>query len=146
MEFKAEYYAVLELLAKGPRTVGELASELGMPEHDVASILSALEGYGLVERREKGFLVKREAYALSGKGWEALAQWRREVERRVDEAYRLKKEGRDEEAAEVLDPIAPVLPLLLSLGLIDLAMWTALFGEEVSDFADDVEFDVSSEF
>ena len=59
MEFKAEYYAVLELLAKGPRTVGELASELGMPEHDVASILSALEGYGLVERREKGFLVKR---------------------------------------------------------------------------------------
>lgn len=146
MEFKAEYYAVLELLAKGPRTVGELASELGMPEHDVAAILSALEGYGLVERREKGFLVKREAYALSGKGWEALAQWRREVERRVDEAYRLKKEGRDEEAAEVLDPIAPVLPLLLSLGLIDLAMWTALFGEEVSDFADDVEFDVSSEF
>ncbi|MEZ0319761.1 MAG: winged helix-turn-helix domain-containing protein [Pyrobaculum sp.] len=145
MEFKAEYYAVLELLTRGPKTVDELAAELAMPEHDVSSILSTLEAYGLVERREKGFIIKREVYVLSGKGWEVLAQWRNEAKRRVDEAYKLKKEGKDEEAAAVLDPVAPVLPLLLSLGFIDLAVWAALVGEETSDFAEGVDVDISSE-
>ncbi len=129
MEFRPEYYAVLEALSTGAKTVKEVAELVDMEPHDVEAVLSALMGQGLVERREKGLLFKKEAYALTERGWEVLYKWRDEVKRRVEKAAELRRAGRAEEAEEVLAPVASVLPLMLSLGLLDMALYAAALGQ-----------------
>jgi len=129
MEFKPEYYAVLEALSTGSKTVKEIAELVDMEPHDVEAVISALMGQGLVERREKGLLFKKEAYALTEKGWEVLYKWREEVKGRVEKAAELRREGRAEEAEEVLAPVESVLPLMLTLGLLDMALYAAALGQ-----------------
>ncbi len=129
MEFRPEYYAVLEALSTGAKTVKEVAELVDMEPHDVEAVLSALMGQGLVERREKGLLFKKEAYALTERGWEVLYKWRDEVKKRVEKAAELRRAGRAEEAEEVLAPVASVLPLMLSLGLLDMALYAAALGQ-----------------
>jgi DNA-binding MarR family transcriptional regulator len=129
MEFKPEYYAVLEALSTGAKTVKEIAELVDMEPHDVEAVISALMGHGLVERREKGLLFKKEAYALTERGWEVLYMWREEVKGRVEKAAELRRAGRVEEAEEVLAPVESVLPLMLTLGLLDMALYAAALGQ-----------------
>jgi DNA-binding PadR family transcriptional regulator len=129
MEFKPEYYAVLESLSTGAKTVEEIASVVDMEPHDVEAVLPALMGQGLVERREKGLLFKKEAYALTERGWEVLYKWRDEVKGRVEKAAELRRAGRVKEAEEVLAPVESVLPLMLTLGLLDMALYAAALGQ-----------------
>ena len=129
MEFKPEYYAVLESLATGTKTVKEVAELVDMEPHDVEAVISALMGHGLVERREKGLLFKKEAYALTERGWEVLYRWREEVKGRVEKAAELRRAGRVKEAEEVLAPVESVLPLMLTLGLLDMALYAAALGQ-----------------
>jgi DNA-binding PadR family transcriptional regulator len=129
MEFRPEYYAVLEALSTGAKTVDEIAELVDMEPHDVEVVISALMGHGLVERREKGLLFKKEAYALTERGWEVLYKWREEVKGRVEKAAELRREGRAEEAEEVLAPVESVLPLMLTLGLLDTALYAAALGQ-----------------
>ena len=128
MEFRPEYYAVLEALSTGAKTVKEITRVVDMEPHDVEAVLPALMGQGLVERREKGFLFKKEVYALTEKGWEVLYKWREEVKERVEKAAELRRAGRVEEAEEVVAPAASVLPLMLTLGLLDAALYAAALG------------------
>jgi DNA-binding MarR family transcriptional regulator len=129
MEFKPEYYAVLEALSTGAKTVKEIAELVDMEPHDVEAVISALMGHGLVERREKGLLFKKEAYALTERGWEVLYMWREEVKGRVEKAAELRRAGRVKEAEEVLAPVESVLPLMLTLGLLDMALYAAALGQ-----------------
>jgi Transcriptional regulators len=148
MEFRPEYYAVLESLATGAKTVEEIASIVDMEPHDVEAVISALMGQGLVERREKGFLFKKEVYALTEKGWEVLYKWREEVKERVEKAAELRRAGRVKEAEEMVAPVASVLPLMLTLGLLDTALYAAALGQlatldEAAELGGD--FDVEDE-
>ena len=155
MEFKPEYYAVLESLSTGAKTVEEIASVVDMEPHDVEAVLPALMGQGLVERREKGLLFKKEVYALTERGWELLYKWREEVKERVEKAAELRREGRAKEAEEALVPVASVLPLMLALGLLDTALYAAALGQlatldeaaelGVEDFGGESDFDVGDE-
>ncbi len=129
MEFRPEYYAVLEVLSTGAKTVKEVAELVDMEPHDVEAVLSALIGQGLAERRDKGLLFKKEAYVLTERGWEVLYKWREEVQKRVEKAAELRRAGRAEEAEEVLAPVGSVLPLMLSLGLLDMALYAAALGQ-----------------
>lgn len=129
MELRPEYYAVLEALSTGAKTVKEVAELVDMEPHDVETVISALMGHGLVERREKGLLFKKEAYALTERGWEVLYRWREEVKGRVEKAAELRRAGRVEEAEEVLAPVESVLPLMLTLGLLDMALYAAALGQ-----------------
>jgi DNA-binding MarR family transcriptional regulator len=129
MEFRPEYYAVLEALSTGAKTVKEVAELVDMEPHDVEAVISALMGHGLVERREKGLLFKKEAYALTERGWEVLYKWRDEVKGRVERAAKLRRAGRMEEAEEVLAPVESVLPLMLTLGLLDMALYATALGQ-----------------
>jgi DNA-binding MarR family transcriptional regulator len=96
MEFRPDNYAVLEALSTGAKTVKEIAELVDMEPHDVEAVISALMGHGLVERREKGLLFKKEAYALTERGWEVLYKWREEVKGRVEKAAELRRAGRGE--------------------------------------------------
>ncbi len=130
MELKQEYYLVLESLSTGVKTVGEIAGELDMEPQEVEAALSALLAFGWVERREKGFFVRREAYGITEAGWSALAKWREEVRDRIERATQLRREGRESEAQQLLAPLEPVLPVLLAMGLIDMYTWGEAVGEE----------------
>lgn len=133
MEFRPEYYLVMESLASGVKTVEEVAGHTGLAPHDVEAVVNALLGQGLVERREKGLIFKKEAYVLSERGWEVLSQWREEVRRRIDQAAQL----RGEERAAALGPIEAILPALLAMGVIDMATWSLLSRKELDvDFED----------
>jgi DNA-binding MarR family transcriptional regulator len=129
MEFRPDNYAVLEALSTGAKTVKEIAELVDMKPHDVEAVISALMGHGLVERREKGLLFKKEAYALTERGWEVLYKWREEVKGRVEKAAELRRAGRVKEAEEVLAPVESVLPLMLTLGLLDMALYAAALGQ-----------------
>ena len=47
-------YRILEILMKGPRTVGEVASRVKLPQPVVSQHLTVLKGAGLVDRERKG--------------------------------------------------------------------------------------------
>lgn len=130
---KYEYYAALEALSTGGKTAEEVADILGVEPHDAEAILSALMGMGLVERKERGLIFKREVYQLTEKGWEELYRLREEVKSKLEKAAELRQQGREQEAQEILDPLAPVLPVLLSLGVLDLALYSAALGELAED-------------
>lgn len=129
MELRPDNYAVLEALSTGTKTIKEIAELVDMEPHDVEAVISALMGHGLVERKEKGLLFKKEAYALTERGWEVLYMWREEVKGRVEKAAELRRAGRVEEAEEVLAPVESVLPLMLTLGLLDMALYAAALGQ-----------------
>jgi DNA-binding PadR family transcriptional regulator len=154
MEFRPVYYAVLESLSTGAKTVKEITELVGMEPHDVEAVISALMGQGLVERREKGLLFKKEAYALTERGWEVLYRWREEVKGHVEKAAELRRTGRVEEADEVVAPVASVLPLMLTLGLLDMALYAAALGQPATldeaaelggDAFDSGDFDVGDD-
>lgn len=133
--YSPERYAALEALARGPRTAEEVARELDLEPHDAEALLASLMAAGLVERRERGLIFKREAYALTPQGWRALAEWRQRAREDLQRAARLREEGREEEADAVLAAYASVLPALLALNAVDLALWTAL-AEQAQEGAD----------
>jgi DNA-binding PadR family transcriptional regulator len=140
MEFKPEYYAVLEALSTGAKSASEVSSITELERHDVEAILASLMGQGLVERRERGLLLKREVYALTERGWEALHKWRESVRELVSKAAELREEGRVEEADALIAPIQSVLPLLLALGVLDAALYAAALGAvESADTAEALE-------
>jgi DNA-binding PadR family transcriptional regulator len=140
MEFKPEYYAVLEALSTGAKSASEVSSITELERHDVEAILASLMGQGLVERRERGLLLKREVYALTERGWEALHKWRERVRELVSKAAELREEGRVEEADALIAPIQSVLPLLLALGVLDAALYAAALGAvESADTAEALE-------
>ena len=63
---------IVELLATGPRPVGELAADLPVGRPAVSKHLKVLEGAGLVQHRSHG---TRNLYALAPEGLVDLQQW-----------------------------------------------------------------------
>jgi DNA-binding transcriptional ArsR family regulator len=63
---------VFELLRSGPRSVGELASELPVSRPAVSQHLRVLENAGLVTHKSVG---TRHVYALNGDGVVELRAW-----------------------------------------------------------------------
>ncbi|AAL63437.1 helix-turn-helix domain-containing protein [Pyrobaculum aerophilum] len=146
MEFKPEYYAALEVLARGGRTAEEVARELEIEVHEAESLLNTLMAYGLVETRERGLILRKTVYVLTERGWEALHKWREEVKSRLEKAAELRQSGRAEEADAILTPIGPALPLLLAMGLLDLSLYSAALGRPPPLPEDEeVEIDVEEE-
>lgn len=67
---------MLELLADGPRPVGELADTLPIGRPAVSKHLRLLEGAGLVEHRSSG---TRNLYAVAPGGLAEVQRWLTEV-------------------------------------------------------------------
>ena len=63
---------LVELLAAGPRPVGELAAELPIGRPAVSKHLKVLSGAGLLEHRSVG---TRNLYTLAPDGLAPLQQW-----------------------------------------------------------------------
>ena len=121
--------AVLAAIASGASSVEEVANALMVKEEMVRSVIEELKRSGLVEEVEKGFWIfKRRILRLTEAGriraGEALERLRK-----VAEEIR-SKVGRElgpEEVQRIIEPYAPVLPLLFYLGLLDLLLLESLF-------------------
>jgi DNA-binding transcriptional ArsR family regulator len=63
---------IVELLADGPRPVGDIAADLPVGRPAVSKHLKVLEGAGLVAHRSRG---TRNLYALAPEGLADVQQW-----------------------------------------------------------------------
>jgi len=66
-------WTVIEILMDGPKTVGELAKELGVEQSLLSHHLKILRNEGLIESRREGKSVickLTDAIAFSSTGWE----------------------------------------------------------------------------
>jgi len=117
VEYRPEYYAVLEAIARGIDTAEKISERVGLERGDVERVLRHLEISGLVARVRKGLVLKKEAYALTPTGWRRLDEWRERAKADLEKAAILKSRGGDDEATamEVLTPYMAVLPFLLTL-------------------------------
>jgi len=115
VEYRPEYYAVLEAIARGIDTAEKISERVGLEWGEVERILKHLEISGLVARVRKGLIFKREAYMLTPAGWRRLDEWRDRARADIERAYILRREGDEPAAMEILTPYIAVLPFLLTL-------------------------------
>lgn len=64
--------ALLDLLVRGPRAVGELALQAGLSQPNTSRHLRILREAGLVDSRAVG---QQRVYALRAEGFAELARW-----------------------------------------------------------------------
>lgn len=63
---------ILDLLATGPRPVGEIAADTGLSQPNTSRHLRILREARLVERRSEG---QRRLYSLRPEGFAEIARW-----------------------------------------------------------------------
>ncbi len=114
-QYRPDLYAVLEAIARGIDSRDRISEELGLEGNAINEILRGLEAAGLIRRTTRGLIIKREAYTLTPSGWRKLDEWRERAKKDLERAEELRKAGREEEAAELLQPYLAFLPFLLAL-------------------------------
>ncbi|MEN3047491.1 MAG: helix-turn-helix domain-containing protein [Candidatus Caldarchaeales archaeon] len=118
---------VLAALLEGPVTAAEVADRTGLRRSEVESALISLEAAGLVASQEvKGFLRRRTVYSLTERGRNEAEAARRDLERVAEEIRRRAEEGDEEGVQELLTQYQALLPMLVSLHLLDLLMLQSL--------------------
>ena len=76
--------AILDALARGERSVNELAESLQMPQPQMSKHLQVLKQVGLVDLRCEG---RRRVYAIDGKRLRPLLEWVMTFEQFWRESY-----------------------------------------------------------
>lgn len=75
---------ILDVLARGERSVGELVRRLGLSQPQVSKHLRVLRTVGLVEARDDG---RRRIYRLNGRSLKPIHDWVRPYERTWQERF-----------------------------------------------------------
>lgn len=132
--YTPERYAVLEAIARGARSPEEVSSMTGLSIEEVLKVLDWLEAEGLVEKRVRGLIFKREVYEPTSKAWARLDEWRDIARRDLERAEKLRRAGMEEEAGEILSAYASILPFLLTLEIFSfLALSEAMASADTLD-------------
>ncbi|GAA1875714.1 metalloregulator ArsR/SmtB family transcription factor [Pseudonocardia ailaonensis] len=75
---------ILDVLAAGERSVGDLVAELGLAQPQVSKHLKVLHEVGLVAVREDG---RRRLYRLNGGGLKPIHDWVARFERHWEDRF-----------------------------------------------------------
>jgi DNA-binding transcriptional ArsR family regulator len=75
---------ILDVLARGERSVGDLVRRLGLSQPQVSKHLRVLRAVGLVEARDEG---RRRIYRLNGRSLKPMHDWVRAYERTWQERF-----------------------------------------------------------
>jgi hypothetical protein len=103
--------------------------------------LSWLKAEGLVEKRVRGLIFKREVYEPTSKAWVKLDEWMDIAKRDLERAEKLRRAGMEEEAGEILSAYASILPFLLTLEIFSfLALNEAMVSVDIIDL-DNADFE-----
>ena len=128
--------SVLLLLLRFNRAE-DISEALNVRIEDVEAVLKRLESEGFVERKKKGFLLKKDVFELTERGFEKAVELRKNLEEVARDLERVHEKD-PERAAKIIEKDPLLLPLLITLGLINLSMLSGL-AEEDYDF--DFDFD-----
>jgi DNA-binding HxlR family transcriptional regulator len=136
--------AILIAIARGYNTLSSLKHMFpGVDPGVLESRLKTLESMGYVRSRVKGLIFKTKEYYLTEKGAEALNEASARLEEAAEEIRRLAQERRPvSEWSGGAAELAWIIPLLLWLGLLDLALLPLIgmeFVDDVGDFGEDLE-------
>ena len=134
MEFTRERYVVLEAIARGAEDVEEVAEETSLPVQVVRQVVSELKAAGLVDEVEKkGIVVKHRVLAVTPKGMEVLAEWRKRAAEEINQI--VGKRGYSTDTVIELGPYIYALPILAEMGLlaINLAALNQILSEVYGD-------------
>ena len=133
--------AILMAVARGQNTLKALRYLFpGVDPGVLEARLRSLEASGYLASRVKGLIFKTREYFLTEKGARALDEASKKLEEAAERAKSLAEEGRPVSQWPV--ELAWVLPLLLWLGLLDLALLPLIgmeFVDDVGDFGEDLE-------
>jgi len=139
--YTPERYAVLEVIARGARSLEDISSITGLSVEEVHKVLSWLEAEGLVEKKVRGVIFKREVYEPTSKAWVRLDEWRDIARRDLERAEKLRRSGMEKEAEEILSAYASILPFLLTLEIFSfLALGETIASTDIADL-DNTDFE-----
>ncbi|WP_290899646.1 hypothetical protein [Ferroglobus sp.] len=129
--------SVLVLLLKF-RKAEDIVRALNVRLEDVVSALNSLEAEGLVVKREKGLIFKKEVYELTDRGYNEAQKLLNKL-KELSEKIRLARERGDlKEVEDLLRTHALLLSLLVAFGMIDILMLSSF--EDSADI--DFDFDI----
>ncbi len=135
--------AVLMAIAEGMCNPKFIAKHLNVSLDDVKVAIDNLEAEGLIVKRIRGLIFKKEVYELTKRGFERVESIKEEL-RKVAEDFKTAYESRDRMRLERLyHDYYHFIPLMIMFGLID-AIWlsTLLSDFDVIEGVDDLDFDM----
>lgn len=127
------------LYQKVEASIEEIANVIREEKDEVEAVLNRLKSEGLVTKKQKGLLRKREVVTLTPTGLEEAKRAYEKLEaeaKRVEEILASRSITGDEELPQ---DIMNILPLLMALSLIDLAVLQGIIVAEAFDIHDDID-------
>ncbi|WP_457550365.1 MarR family transcriptional regulator [Archaeoglobus sp.] len=144
--------AVLLAIAKGLNDLKRIAKKLNVRMEDVKYAIDGLEAKGLIARKTKGLIFKKEVYELTKEGFERVERIKEELEKVADEFKTAYESGDRERLKMLYQDYYYFIPLMVTFGLLDLIWLSTLlsdfdmFGDlgdtELEDIDADFDFDV----
>ncbi len=131
--------AVLLAIAKGLKTPKDIAKKLNVRLEDVRNVLAILEARGLVEKKVRGLLFKKEVYELTKEGFERAMRAKEKLMRIADEVKEAYERGDKARVEEIVAGYSYLIPLMLMFGVLDL-VWLSDF-YDVHDIDSDADID-----
>jgi len=135
--------AVLLAIANGLKTPKDIAKKLNVKLDDVKVVLDNLEAQGLVERKVKGILFKKEVYELTRQGFERAMNVKEKLTRVAEEIKEAYKRGDTARVEEIVASYSYFLPLMLMLGLLDIMWLSSLYSIDTTMDTYDIDNDVN---
>ncbi len=137
--------AILVAIANGVNTVDALEEVLkGFSREAIENKLAQLEARGLVRRRRKGLIIKREVYELTEEGARLLDKAYEKLREAAKVARELAERQTDksklpENLGVPVDEVYPLISLLTLLGMLDAALLPLLLAEALDHEPYDME-------
>ena len=138
--------AVLLAIANGLKTPKDIAKKLNVKLDDVKVVLLNLEAQGLVERKVKGLLFKKEVYELTRQGFERAMKAKEKLMRVAEEIKEAYKRGDTARVEEIVASYSYFLPLMLMFGLLDVMWLSSIYGIDTYDIDNDADVDGDFDF
>ncbi len=146
--------AVLLAIAKGLNDPKRIAKKLNVRIEDIKFAIDSLEAKGLIVRKTKGLIFKKEIYELTKEGFERVERIREELRKVADEFKTAYESGDRERLRMLYQDYYYFIPLMVTFGLLDLIWLSTLLSDfnMVGDLSDtelddiDADFDFDMEF
>ena len=128
--------AVLLAIANGLNNPKDIARKLNVRSEDVEIAIGNLEAEGLIVKRTKGIIFKKEVYELTESGFNRVERIKEELRRIASDFRRAYESGDRIRLERLYHDYHYLIPLMITFGLLDL-IWLSLFLDDFDvDFGD----------
>jgi len=139
--------AILLAIAEGLKTPKAIVEKLNVKIDDVKNVLQDLEARGLVEKKTKGLIFKKEVYELTKAGFERSARIKEKLRSIADQLREAYEKGDKTKVEEIVTSYRYFIPLML--GLMDI-IWISTLYDYIDDFdindVNEIDMDLDVEF